>query len=187
MRPIYFLVLLIITLKKAFASRTKDHCFTAIFRITRFSVRYDRLFLAEYSWAVSNISFKNLRFHLIHPFGRLNIPLMEQAVQLLTLFSDLLPVSEIPSAEIFHKFWHFISSLDYLKGSFLVLNSFKDMRIVHFGVSVAFSFKAIKVVMILFPRIEPIQVAIIVNECLIDGNKHFVAALPAVPIDPFFV
>ena len=130
MRPINFLVLLVIGLKQAFATGTKYHRLTRIIWVTAFSVGYDRLFFAEDSWAVADVSFEYFGFHLVHPFWRLDKPLVEQAVKLCAFLPDLLPVSQISFAELIHEFRQFISSFNDLQCSLVILNSFRVLSII---------------------------------------------------------
>ena len=158
MSPIHLLVLLVIWLKKSFTSRAKDHRFTSIIRIATFAVGNHRLLLAQDPWAVSDVSFEYLGFHLVHTFDRLNVPLMEQAIQLGAFLPDILAVTQISFAEFIHELLHLIPALNHLECGIVVLDSFYDRRIFVFVsiVVVSIWIKVIEVILIVFPLLKAI-------------------------------
>ena len=160
MSPIDFLVLLIIWLKKAFTSWAEDHSLAHIIRIAAFAVRNHWLFLAQDPRAISYVSLEYLSFHLIHTFDRLDIPLVQQTIQLCTFLAHILAVRQIPFAELVHEVLHLIPSLNHLQCRIMVIDSFNCGRIfliiVISSIYVCIGVKVIEVVLVVFPLLQAV-------------------------------
>ena len=159
MCTVYLLVLLVIGLKKAFATGAENHGLALIIRVASFPVWNHWLLSTHNSRAVAYITFQYFDFHLVHSFWRLNISLVKQAVKFMTFFPNHSPELQISLTKLIHKILEIFTSFDDLKCGIMILNALLDRFIALIGcISISCLVKIIKIILIFLPFFKSIEV-----------------------------